>query len=163
MPHPFHPHDASFNRDNAIYLAHASDVAYIRSPRVAAKERLGLEASAFLNRLTRTRGFLGVCETHAVLSFRGSDPLNIQTWVTDAVVKLVESSEYDGRVHHGFSSALRRTWSSGRSAPAREHAGDGSALLEHASDAVTPAASPRAPEHRVVPVHPSCAEVCGAE
>ena len=110
MPHPFHPHDASFNRDNALYLAHASDVAYIRSPRVAAKERLGLESSAFLNRVTRTRGFLGVCETHAVLSFRGSDPLNIQTWVTDAVVKLVESSEYDGRVHHGFSSALRRTW-----------------------------------------------------
>ena len=51
-----------------------------------------------------------MCKTHAVLSFRGSDPLNIQTCVTDALRKLVESSEYDGRVHHEVSSALRRTW-----------------------------------------------------
>jgi hypothetical protein len=108
---PFHPHDCSFNRTNAIYLAHASDVAYNRAPTRAAIDRLGLKAFAFRSKLTRTRGFLGVCDTHAVLAFRGSDPVTLPNWVTDMVVQLVECREYHGRVHHGFSSVLRRTWS----------------------------------------------------
>jgi triacylglycerol lipase len=107
---PFHPDDASFNRINALYLAHASDIAYDRSPAQAARERLGLEAVGFRHKLTRTRGFLGVCDTHAVLSFRGSDPVTLQTWLTDVVVRLVEREHYDGRVHLGFSSALKHTW-----------------------------------------------------
>src|SRR5215217_2667945 len=106
----FHPHDSSFNRANALYLAHASDVAYLRAPAAAAHERLGLKTVAFLNTVTRTRGFLGVCDTHAVLAFRGSDPVTLPNWVTDAVVRLVERQEYAGRVHQGFSSVLRRTW-----------------------------------------------------
>jgi hypothetical protein len=107
---PFYPDDSSFNRANALYLAHASDVAYHRAPTAAAFERLGLRAVAFRNKVTRTRGFLGVCDTHAVLAFRGSDPLTLPNWVTDAVVRLVEREEYVGRVHLGFSSVLRRTW-----------------------------------------------------
>lgn len=106
----FHPHDSSFNRDNALYLAHAADVAYQRAPTSHALERLGLRAFTFRNKVTRTRGYLGVCDTHAVLAFRGSDPATLQTWVTDAVVRLVERKDYDGRVHLGFSSALKRTW-----------------------------------------------------
>ncbi|HSZ54774.1 MAG TPA: lipase family protein [Tepidisphaeraceae bacterium] len=106
----FHPDDRSFNRLNALYLAHASDVAYDRAPAAAAFERLGLRALAFRNKITRTRGFLGVCDTHAVLAFRGSDPVTLPNWVTDAVVKLVKCDEYHGRVHHGFSPVLRRTW-----------------------------------------------------
>ncbi len=107
---PFEPDDPSFNRANALYLAHASDIAYHRAPAAAARERLGLKAFAFCNKITRTRGFLGVCDTHAVLAFRGSDPVTLPNWVTDAVVRLVECQEYDGRVHLGFSSALKRTW-----------------------------------------------------
>ena len=106
----FHPHDAAFNRANALYLAHASDVAYQRSPAALAHQRLGLDAVGFVNKVTRTRGFLGVCDTHAVLAFRGSDPVTLPAWVTDAVVRLVQRDEYDGRVHLGFSSALKRTW-----------------------------------------------------
>jgi hypothetical protein len=106
----FHPHDSSFNRANALYLAHASDIAYHRGPVAAARERLGLKAVPFRNKVTRTRGFLGVCDTHAVLAFRGSDPVTLPNWVTDVVVRLVECGEYDGRVHLGFSSVLRRTW-----------------------------------------------------
>jgi triacylglycerol lipase len=107
---PFHPDDPTFNRANALYLAHASDVAYHRAPVAAAMERLGLNAAGFRNKVTRVRGFLGVCETHAVLAFRGSDPVTLQTWVTDAVVRLVERDEYAGRVHLGFSSVLKGTW-----------------------------------------------------
>ena len=110
MALPFHPDDSSFNRANALYLAHASDVAYHRAPAAAASERLGLKAVAFVNKVTRTRGFLGVCDTHAVLAFRGSDPVTLPTWMTDVVVRLVECGEYEGRVHRGFSSVLRRTW-----------------------------------------------------
>jgi pimeloyl-ACP methyl ester carboxylesterase len=107
----FFPDDVGFNRANALYLAHASDVAYERAPRKAAWERLGLEGTfAFRNRVTRTRGFLGVCDSHAVLAFRGTDPITLPNWVTDAVVRLVERDEYEGRVHRGFSSVLRRTW-----------------------------------------------------
>lgn len=106
----FHPEDSSFNRENALYLAHASDVAYLRSPEKAVEERLGLKAYPFLSRITRTRGYLGVCSTHAVLAFRGSDPVTLPNWVTDVVVKLVERSEYDGKVHHGFAAALKRSW-----------------------------------------------------
>lgn len=107
---PFHPDDSSFSRVNALYLAHASDVAYHRSPAAAAEERLGLKTISFRNKITRTRGFLGVCDTHAVLAFRGSDPVTLPNWVTDVVVRLVDHEEYDGRVHLGFSAALRRTW-----------------------------------------------------
>src|SRR6476661_11102131 len=107
-PFPFHPDDSSFNRTNALYLAHTSDVAYKRAPAAAAADRLGLRAVAFRNKVTRTRGFLGVCDTHAVLAFRGTDPVTLPNWLTDMVVKLVECDEYDGRVHHGFSSVLRR-------------------------------------------------------
>jgi hypothetical protein len=110
VPLTFHPNDSDFNRANALYLAHASDIAYHRAPCAAAKERLGLESVAFLNKVTRTRGFLGVCDTHAVLAFRGSDPVTLPNWVTDVVVKLVERAEYVGRVHHGFSLALKHTW-----------------------------------------------------
>src|SRR5260221_8163269 len=110
VPLAFHADDPSFNRANALYLAHASDVASHRAPAAAARERLGLKTVAFLNRITRTRGFLGVCDTHAVLAFRGSDPVTLPNWLTDAVVRLVEHDEYEGRVHHGFSSVLRRTW-----------------------------------------------------
>ena len=106
----FHPDDPTFNRVNALYLAHASDVAYHRAPGKAGRERLGLKTVAFRNKVTRTRGFLGVCDTHAVLAFRGSDPVTLQTWLTDAVVRLVEREEYQGRVHLGFSSVLRQTW-----------------------------------------------------
>jgi pimeloyl-ACP methyl ester carboxylesterase len=106
----FHPNDCSFNRANALYLAHASDVAYDRAPAAAAMERLGLRAVPFRHKLTRTRGFLGVCDTHAVLAFRGTDPITLPNWLTDAVVRLVRCHEYDGRVHYGFSSALRHTW-----------------------------------------------------
>jgi hypothetical protein len=106
----FDPADPSFNRANALYLAHASDIAYARSPAKAARERLGLSAVGFLNTVTRTRGFLGVCDTHAVLAFRGTNPARLTNWVTDAVVRLVECGEYDGRVHHGFSAALQRSW-----------------------------------------------------
>ena len=109
---PFHPDDPSFNRANALYLAYASDIAYDRAPAVAAWERLGLKALAFRNKVTRTRGFIGICDTHAVLSFRGSDPLTLQAWVTDAFAGLVERAEYEGRVHLGFSSVLKRTWKS---------------------------------------------------
>ena len=109
-PLAFHPDDRSFNRANALYLAHASDVAYQRAPVSAALDRLGLRAMAFRSKVTRTRGFLGVCDTHAVLAFRGSDPVTLPNWVTDAVVRLVAREEYDGRVHLGFSSVLRRTW-----------------------------------------------------
>src|SRR5690242_17007035 len=106
----FHPDDPCFNRINALYLAHASDVAYDRSPEAAALERLGLAAFAFRSKVTRTRGFLGVCDTHAVLAFRGTDPVTLPNWLTDAVVRLVERDEYHGRVHHGFSAVLHRTW-----------------------------------------------------
>jgi hypothetical protein len=106
----FHPEESSFDRENALYLAHASDIAYHRAPAAAAMERLGLETIAFRNKVTRTRGFLGVCDTHAVLAFRGSDPVTLQTWVTDVIVKLVTCDEYHGRVHQGFSAVLRHTW-----------------------------------------------------
>lgn len=108
---PFHPDDPTFNRANALYLAHASDVAYHRSPAAAAEERLGLKTFAFRSKLTRARGFLGVCDSHAVLAFRGTDPVVLPNWLTVAVVRLVASGEYEGRVHHGFNYALRRTWS----------------------------------------------------
>src|SRR5271156_4842547 len=101
---PFQPADPTFNRANALYLAHASDIAYHRRPTAAASDRLGLKTIAFRNKVTRTRGFLGICETHAVLAFRGSDPVTLPNWVTDVVVKLVECVEYQGRVHRGFSS-----------------------------------------------------------
>ncbi|MGC3969253.1 MAG: lipase family protein [Pirellulales bacterium] len=110
VPPPLEPRDSAFNRTNALYLAHAADIAYHRSPEAAARTRLGLTAIPFRSKLTRARGFLGVCDTHAVLSFRGTDPITLPNWLTVAVVRLVTCGEYSGRVHRGFSYAMRRTW-----------------------------------------------------
>jgi hypothetical protein len=107
----FHPNDSSFNRTNALYLAHASDVAYHRAPAAAASQRLGLKTVTFWHKVVRTRGFLGVCDSHAVLAFRGTDPVTLPSWLADLSAKLVERAEYKGHVHQGFSSVLRRTWS----------------------------------------------------
>jgi pimeloyl-ACP methyl ester carboxylesterase len=107
---PFHPGDSSFNRTNALYLAHASEIAYDRAPAAAASRRLGLKTVAFHHKVVRTRGFFGVCDTHAVLAFRGTDPVTLPSWLADVVAKLVDRAEYNGRVHQGFSSVLRRTW-----------------------------------------------------
>jgi hypothetical protein len=109
-PLAFHPGDPAFNRANALYLAVASDIAYHRAPAALARERLGLETFSFRSRLTRARGFLGVCDTHAVLAFRGSEPLTLPNWLTVAIVRLVACGDYEGRVHHGFHVALQRTW-----------------------------------------------------
>ena len=122
VPLPFQPDDPSFNVANALYLAHAADVAYHRAPAAAATERLGMTAHPFHHKVTRTRGFLGVCDTHAVLAFRGSDPVTLQTWLTDVVVRLVERDGYQGRVHLGFASVLRRTW--GKIEPILDSVGD---------------------------------------
>lgn len=110
MPFPFEPEVSAFSLTNALYLAHASSIAYERAPATLAHEQLGLKTMAFFHQLTRTRGFLGVCETHAVLAFRGTNPLTLPNWFTDVVVKLVDSDHSHGRVHRGFNSALRRTW-----------------------------------------------------
>lgn len=107
---PFDASASGFSRANALYLAHAADIAYLRSPSRAAAERLGLSAIPFRHRITRARGFLGVCDTHAVLSFRGTNPSTLANWLTDSVVKLVRRPDYAGRVHHGFASVLKRTW-----------------------------------------------------
>jgi triacylglycerol lipase len=109
-PLPFDPDDPEFNRVNALYLAHAADIAYHRAPTAAARERLGLKAFAFRSKLTRARGFLGVCDTHAVLSFRGTDPVTLPNWLTVVAARLVACADFEGRVHHGFHYALRRTW-----------------------------------------------------
>jgi len=37
--------------------------------------------------------------------------VTLPNWVTDVVVRLVERGEYEGRVHLGFSSVLKRSWS----------------------------------------------------
>ncbi len=118
----FDPSDSSFNLANALYLAHAADIAYHRKPSAAADERLGLMAYSVLSKLTRLRGFLGVCDTHAVLSFRGSDPVTLPNWLTDAVVKLVQCIEYEGKVHFGFSAVLNRSWK--RVEQLLDHVGD---------------------------------------
>lgn len=110
VPLAFHPGDASFNHTNALYLAHASDVAYIRTPEALALERLGLTASRFHSKLTRVRGFVGICDSHAVLSFRGSEQLTLPSWITDSVVRLVACDDYEGGVHLGFSSVLQHCW-----------------------------------------------------
>jgi triacylglycerol lipase len=109
-PLPFEPEAGDFDRDNAIYLAHASALAYDRNPDDAVQRQLGLTAFAFHCRLTRVRGFLGLADTHAVLAFRGSNPGTLPNWIADVVVKLVTCEEYTGRVHHGFSTVLRQTW-----------------------------------------------------
>ena len=107
---PFHPHEAGFHRENALYLAHAADVAYRRSPEAEALLRLGLRATPFVHGVTRTRGYVGVCDTHAVLGFRGSDPVTLPNWITDSIAPLTVVKPYDGRVHLGFATALEQSW-----------------------------------------------------
>jgi hypothetical protein len=105
---------AGFSRGNALFLAQASDVAYHRFPKGAAMEGLGLRATRFKNRLTRTRGFVGIGEGEggkfAVLAFRGTDPLTLPNWITDAAIALATRGEYDGKVHTGFQTVLRGSW-----------------------------------------------------
>jgi hypothetical protein len=111
MPLPFLPTNSSFSRPNALFLAHAADIAYLRSPQAAAFDRLGLKTVlAFRHKITRTRGFLAITPDFAILAYRGTDPATLPNWITDTIVKLVERSDYHGRVHRGFASVLRQSW-----------------------------------------------------
>lgn len=110
MPTSFDAESAEFSREMALHLAHASDVAYLREPEQEARARLGMRVFPFRNRVTRVRGFVGVCESHAVLAFRGTEPTNLPNWVTDAVISLATKGDYEGRVHAGFSTVLSASW-----------------------------------------------------
>ena len=83
----FHPHDSAFNRTNALYLAHASDIAYHRAPAAAARSGWGWKRSRFATSHAHAR-VSGRVRHACRAGFRGSDPVTLQTWLTDAIVRL---------------------------------------------------------------------------
>jgi triacylglycerol lipase len=99
-----------FDRANALYLAHASRIAYLDDPVLEASEILGLDATAFSDHMTNTQGFVAKNNDYVVLAFRGTEPNQIADWITDFAFLQSSHSPYAGRVHDGFVGALAASW-----------------------------------------------------
>ena len=96
----------TFSKSNALFLANCADIAYQPFPALAAR-LLGLDAVAFSH--GDTQGFVGRGENFLVVAFRGSEALNASPndWLTDFSIQQEHLDDYPGRVHVGFSHALR--------------------------------------------------------
>src|SRR4051812_16990706 len=108
------PTTKDFSARNALFLANASDIAYLESVSDAARELLGFsKAVTFNHRPSDTQGFVGVLNGSAVLAFRGSEKVRlgkVQDWLTDITVDQIERKPYAGKVHRGFCDALTDAW-----------------------------------------------------
>ena len=110
----FDPAATTFTTGNAVFLANASDVAYLDDSAAAARAMLGLRAArAFDHAASDTQGFAGVADRFALLAFRGSEQIRLgkfQDWLTDVNAGQSARPPYAGEVHVGFAAALTAAW-----------------------------------------------------
>jgi triacylglycerol lipase len=96
-----------FHSGNAYCLGIAAKLAYEPEDKVLdAISSWGLDGKFYDRRGTQA---LLACDDRAiVVAFRGTEPKKLRDWFTDLDAELVPGAV--GRVHHGFSRALRYVW-----------------------------------------------------
>lgn len=106
----FEPMAALDSRVNAVALCNAALLAY--SPHREIERFLtnwGFEEARMFGGVT-TSGFVARKESMVVISFRGTEPLNIHNWLTDVNCHQQRIPGLAGWVHTGFALALEEVW-----------------------------------------------------
>lgn len=117
----FEPEAEGYSKQNALFLAEASQAAYA-SPE--ASDPNGMQAwaamvgfaecapfggySGFAN--GRVEGFVAKGDDVLLVSFRGTDP-TVSDWLIDFDTVPVSDATVPGHVHRGFNEALLAVWS----------------------------------------------------
>ncbi|ORY81980.1 class 3-domain-containing protein [Protomyces lactucae-debilis] len=104
-----------FDVRTALSLANFAKLAYEDKPVILHElKKAGFETDSFRTVFYQnTSAFLAVKDGVVVISFRGTEPLNLMHVMTDLKGRLVkiadldDSDEHAGRVHYGFLKALR--------------------------------------------------------
>ena len=99
-----------FSLPNALFLAHAADLAYQPESKIKqiVQDSWYFPYARFFEQRD-TQAFLASNDEHMVLSFRGTEKTSFEDWQTDGDVDLVKYN--NGNVHRGFLKALTLVWS----------------------------------------------------
>lgn len=110
-PAPFRGAPACFDRADAAWLAEAALLAYVANEDAvaAALAGAGFADVAFFSSGS-THAFLATGAAGAVVSFRGTEPGDLEDLKTDLSFRLSPSAGVAGRVHRGFATALDSLW-----------------------------------------------------
>lgn len=101
----FRPTVTSFNIDNAIVMARASQLAYESKTMVLnTLKEWGFTNSKFFSS-GESQAFVAGNEEFILVAFRGTEPKKLEDWMTDAKIKLTPGKG-GGHVHRGFKTAL---------------------------------------------------------
>src|SRR4051812_7286726 len=98
---PFTPTADRFSVDNALYLATASEIAYLdeKAALSRASKELGLDIGFQFFDIKHpgiangsdTQAFAAASDSHAVLAFRGTQPDQLEDWMTDLTATPADS------------------------------------------------------------------------
>ena len=104
----FVPDTTKYQPVNALALARAAKLAYADEPEIKQETQAwGLGKFQFFDR-EDTQAFVSGNDKLIVVAFRGTQPKELQDWLTDADFELVDGPF--GKVHDGFYGALRLVW-----------------------------------------------------
>src|SRR5687768_14121146 len=96
-----------FNYATAMYLAHASAIAYEMDPIARARAELGLDTVDFKS-VNESQCFVGHNANFSVVAIRGTEePLD---WLQNARVLQRVNADITGLIHSGFDNALTQVW-----------------------------------------------------
>lgn len=105
----FEPKTRAFSAINAVALANAALLAYSSQDdvrRFLAKWD-GLDLSTFTPfRRADTQGFVISGLPGVIVSFRGTEPMNIADWISDVNFHQIKSNDLPGLIHGGFAKAF---------------------------------------------------------
>lgn len=103
--------EARFNIENAWTLANAANLAYKTESQIG-KALQGaswaMEKHRFFDHPAGTQAFVAARGEHLLLAFRGTEPGEIEDWMTDANARQV--GDGDLAFHKGFHEALDTVW-----------------------------------------------------
>ena len=105
-------HDTTaFNLKNAYSLAMAAKLAYQdeKDIKETVINKWGLQEFRFFDADDGTQGFAMSNDKIIVVVFRGTEPDQIEDWVTNLELDLVDGP-LEGKVHRGFYTALNSVW-----------------------------------------------------
>ncbi len=99
-----------FDLGHASCAARAAELAYLHPDEIA-RELSDVEGAGHFEffDVQDTQVFAVADERFLLISFRGTEPMNLQDWVTDATTELVPGP-LGGMVHAGFYDALANVW-----------------------------------------------------
>lgn len=116
--YPFNPTATGFTPNNALCLAAASELAYVKDETVRTAKLIqwGFTQSRMVDinkkPFVDTQAFVCSNSNTLLIAFRGTEPTDLQDWLTNVRFDLTEGPirNIQNKVHRGFMEALDSAW-----------------------------------------------------